>query len=44
MNSNMTVTKRSGERETIDLEKIHRVIEWAAKGLTNVSVSEVELR
>ncbi|ABZ76597.1 ribonucleoside-diphosphate reductase, alpha subunit [Shewanella halifaxensis HAW-EB4] len=44
MNSNMTVTKRSGERETIDLDKIHRVIEWAAKGLNNVSVSEVELR
>lgn len=44
MNSNLTVTKRSGERETIDLDKIHRVITWAAKGLHNVSVSEVELR
>jgi ribonucleoside-diphosphate reductase alpha chain len=44
MNSNMTVTKRSGERESIDLDKIHRVITWAAKGLKNVSVSEVELR
>jgi ribonucleoside-diphosphate reductase alpha chain len=44
MNSNMSVTKRSGERETIDLDKIHRVITWAAKGLKNVSVSEVELR
>ncbi|WP_298775810.1 class 1a ribonucleoside-diphosphate reductase subunit alpha [uncultured Shewanella sp.] len=44
MNSNLTVTKRSGERETIDLDKIHRVITWAAKGLNNVSVSEVELR
>ncbi len=44
MNSNMTVTKRSGERENIDLDKIHRVITWAAKGLNNVSVSEVELR
>lgn len=44
MNSNMTVTKRCGERENIDLEKIHRVITWAAKGLKNVSVSEVELR
>ncbi|MEI6859396.1 MAG: class 1a ribonucleoside-diphosphate reductase subunit alpha [Shewanella sp.] len=44
MNSNMKVTKRSGKRETIDLEKIHRVITWAAKGLKNVSVSEVELR
>ncbi|QSX28457.1 class 1a ribonucleoside-diphosphate reductase subunit alpha [Shewanella cyperi] len=44
MNSNMTVTKRSGERETINLDKIHRVVTWAAKGLKNVSVSEVELR
>ncbi|MGB0894961.1 MAG: class 1a ribonucleoside-diphosphate reductase subunit alpha, partial [Parashewanella sp.] len=44
MNSNLTVTKRSGERENIDLEKIHRVITWAAEGLNNVSVSEVELR
>ncbi|UAL41668.1 ribonucleoside-diphosphate reductase subunit alpha [Shewanella inventionis] len=44
MNSNMTVTKRSGERESIHLDKIHRVITWAAKGLKNVSVSEVELR
>ncbi|WP_335917327.1 class 1a ribonucleoside-diphosphate reductase subunit alpha [Shewanella chilikensis] len=44
MNSTMTVTKRSGARETIDLDKIHRVITWAAKGLNNVSVSEVELR
>ncbi|BAJ02035.1 class 1a ribonucleoside-diphosphate reductase subunit alpha [Shewanella violacea] len=44
MNCNMKVTKRSGERETIDLEKIHRVITWAAKDLKNVSVSEVELR
>ncbi|MCF1427960.1 MAG: ribonucleoside-diphosphate reductase subunit alpha [Shewanella sp.] len=44
MNSNMTVTKRSGEREAIDLDKIHRVITWAAEGLHKVSVSEVELR
>ncbi|MGK0408780.1 MAG: ribonucleoside-diphosphate reductase alpha chain [Shewanella psychromarinicola] len=44
MNSNMTVTKRSGERESIDLDKIHRVITWAANELKNVSVSEVELR
>jgi ribonucleoside-diphosphate reductase alpha chain len=44
MNTSMTVTKRSGERESIDLDKIHRVITWAAKGLKDVSVSEVELR
>ena len=44
MNENLKVTKRSGKRELLDLEKIHRVITWAAKGLENVSVSEVELK
>lgn len=38
------VTKRDGRRESIDLEKIHRVIIWAAEGLENVSESQVELR
>lgn len=37
------VTKRSGELELLSLEKIHRVLLWAAEGL-NVSVSEVELK
>jgi len=40
----INVKKRSGKTEPIDLDKIHRVIEWAAKGLDNVSVSEVELK
>ena len=43
MNKNLFVTKRNGKREYIDLEKIHRVITWAAEGLNNVSVSQVEL-
>lgn len=38
------VTKRDGRREPIDLDKIHRVLEWAAEGLRNVSVSQVELK
>jgi ribonucleoside-diphosphate reductase alpha chain len=38
------VSKRSGTLESIDLDKIHRVLEWAAEGLDNVSVSEVELK
>ncbi|WP_019519559.1 class 1a ribonucleoside-diphosphate reductase subunit alpha [Faucicola boevrei] len=37
------VKKRDGRLEKIDLEKIHRVIEWAAEGLENVSVSQVEI-
>jgi ribonucleoside-diphosphate reductase alpha chain len=44
MNNNLYVTKRTGEREIIDLDKIHKVIEWAAKGLNNVSVSQVEIK
>ncbi len=44
MNNNLYVTKRTGERETIDLDKIHKVIEWAAKDLNNVSVSQVEIK
>ena len=38
------VTKRDGRLEPIDLEKIHKVIAWAADGLDNVSVSQVELK
>lgn len=44
MYSNIKVTKRNGKLETVDLDKIHRVIEWAAEGLKNVSVSNVELK
>ncbi|WP_341503758.1 class 1a ribonucleoside-diphosphate reductase subunit alpha [Gallaecimonas sp. GXIMD4217] len=44
MNQNLLVTKRCGQQEAIDLDKIHRVVTWAAEGLNNVSVSQVELR
>ena len=40
----LMVKKRNGRDEKIDLEKIHRVIDWAAEGLENVSVSQVELK
>lgn len=42
--SDIQVVKRSGFQEPLDLDKIHKVIEWAATGLNNVSVSEVELK
>jgi ribonucleoside-diphosphate reductase alpha chain len=44
MKNNLFVTKRNGKKESIDLEKIHRVIAWAAAGLEDVSVSQVELK
>ena len=44
MNSTLKVTKRDGTQEPLNLDKILKVVEWAADGLDKVSVSEVELR
>lgn len=44
MNQSLLVTKRDGTTERINLDKIHRVLDWAAEGLNNVSISRVELR
>ncbi|MGL4715308.1 MAG: class 1a ribonucleoside-diphosphate reductase subunit alpha [Aeromonas sp.] len=41
---NLFVTKRNGHKEPIDLDKIHRVLDWSAEKLDNVSVSQVELK
>ena len=38
------VTKRDGSVQTFDLDKIHKVLEWATEGVTNVSQSEIEIR
>src|SRR6185437_5859749 len=39
----MLVTKRNGETETLDLEKMHRVVIEACEGISGVSPSEVEV-
>ncbi|MBR7001243.1 MAG: ribonucleotide-diphosphate reductase subunit alpha, partial [Neisseriaceae bacterium] len=44
MNGVSMVTKRDGRLEQVNLDKIHKVITWAAEGLNNVSVSQVELK
>lgn len=44
MNTSIKVTKRDGRLEAINLEKIHKVIRWAAEGLDKVSVSQVEMK
>ena len=38
------VTKRDGTLQTFDLDKIHKVLEWATEGVTNVSQSEIEIK
>jgi len=38
------VTKRSGDTEPFNINKIHRVLDWACNDLVGVSVSEIEMR
>lgn len=39
----MQVTKRNGSKENFSVEKIHRVVEWATKGINGVSFSDIEM-
>ena len=39
----MHVTKRSGESEECDVEKIHKVVQWATEGINGVSFSDIEM-
>ena len=40
----MHVTKRNGTSQDFDLEKIHKVLEWATADISGVSVSEIEIK
>lgn len=39
----MKVLKRNGELEDYDIEKIHKVLEWATDGISGVSFSDIEM-
>lgn len=43
MTENIWVVKRNGEREKLDLDKVHNVLYWATENITGVSVSDVEM-
>ena len=38
------VTKRNGDKETLDVEKLHKVVFFACNDITGVSPSEVEIK
>jgi len=42
--SSIMVLKRNGALEPLDLEKMHKVVFWATRGIENVSASELEIR
>ena len=44
MNSGIQVTKRHGQKEPLDLDKLHKVVFWATQGINGVSPSEVEIK
>jgi ribonucleoside-diphosphate reductase alpha chain len=43
-NMQINVTKRDGNLQQFNLDKVHKVLEWATEGITGVSQSEIELK
>ena len=43
MSKDITILKRDGSREELDLEKMHKVVFYACDSITGVSASQVEL-
>jgi len=41
--SNIYVTKRSGEKEKFNIDKIHKIINWAISDITDVHLSDIEI-
>lgn len=44
MTETLLVTKRNGQQEPLDLDKIHKVLKWAGEGIDDVSISQIEMR
>ena len=40
----INVTKRDGSIKPFDLDKVHKVLEWAVEDISGVSMSEIELK
>jgi len=40
----INVIKRDGTKEPLDLNKFHKVVQWACEGITGVSESAIEIR
>jgi len=42
--SSIQITKKNGQKENLDIEKLHKVVSYACDGINGVSASEVELK
>ncbi len=43
MSTNIKVTKRDGKKESLNLDKFHKMVSWTVEGLSGCSASEIEL-
>ncbi len=43
-NTTINVTKRDGTNQPFNLDKVHKVLEWAVEDISGVSMSEIELK
>ncbi|NBP01002.1 MAG: ribonucleoside-diphosphate reductase subunit alpha [Proteobacteria bacterium] len=43
MSSKISVKKRDGSLEKFNIEKIHKIINWAIDGITGVALSDIEI-
>ena len=43
MSENITIIKRSGEKEELNIEKMHKVVAFACEGVSGVSSSQIEM-
>tara|TARA_B100000902_G_scaffold343888_1_gene348888 strand:+ start:4173 stop:6479 length:2307 start_codon:yes stop_codon:yes gene_type:complete len=42
--NSMNVTKRDGSIQPFNLDKVHKVLEWAVEDISGVSMSEIEIK
>jgi ribonucleoside-diphosphate reductase alpha chain len=43
MSNGITVIKRNGDKDSLNLSKVHKMVEHACEGLAGVSASQVEI-
>ena len=44
MAPDILVVKRDGKKEALDIDKFHKVVNWACENITGVSQSEIEIK
>ena len=43
MKEDLTIIKRDGSQENLDIQKLHKVVNFACEGLAGVSSSQIQM-